>query len=198
MNINSLWHSDTIWHHGTGSSLVKVMACCLFSTSHYMNWWWHIFRWTNMSALKKLQWNLKQTSIILINKNVICKISVILFWSQSVRYNARVDDCKSFLGDSMVFYNEILWYALRLSDAYICICKLHHHWFREWLVAYSVLSHYLNQNLSIVNWSLGNKFQWNFVKISKISFKKITLKMLSAKFVSASMSWCMTSKKVRP
>ena len=47
---------------------------------------------------------------------------------------------------------------------HICISELGPHWFRWWLVAYSVPGHYLNQCWVIVNWTLvlGNKLQWNF------------------------------------
>ena len=40
--INSLWHSDAIWHHRYGSTLVQVMDCCLTAPSHYLNQWWCI------------------------------------------------------------------------------------------------------------------------------------------------------------
>ena len=33
---------------------------------------------------------------------------------------------------------------------------------------FSTPSHYLNQRLSIINWDLGNKFQWNFSRKSYI------------------------------
>ena len=38
---------------------------------------------------------------------------------------------------------------------------INHHWFRQWLVAWPAPSHYLNQCWDIVNWTLGNKLQWN-------------------------------------
>ena len=38
----------------------------------------------------------------------------------------------------------------------------------EWLVAWPVPSHYLNQCLHIVNWTLGIKLQWNFSRNSNI------------------------------
>ena len=34
---NSLWPSDTIWRHKSGSTLDQVMACCLTAPSHYLN-----------------------------------------------------------------------------------------------------------------------------------------------------------------
>ena len=40
--------------------------------------------------------------------------------------------------------------------------QINHHWFREWLVAWTALSHSLNQCWNIVNWTHRNKLQWNF------------------------------------
>ena len=34
---DSLWPSDCILQHKTGSTLVQVMACCLMAPSHYLN-----------------------------------------------------------------------------------------------------------------------------------------------------------------
>ena len=40
--LNSLWPSDTIWRHKSGSTLAQVMACCLTTPSHYLNQCWLI------------------------------------------------------------------------------------------------------------------------------------------------------------
>ena len=40
--LNSLWPSDSIWRHKSGSTLAQVMACCLAAPSHYMNQCWLI------------------------------------------------------------------------------------------------------------------------------------------------------------
>ena len=45
---------------------------------------------------------------------------------------------------------------------HICVREWGQHWFRYWLIAYSAPSHYLNQCLVIVIWTLRNKPQWNF------------------------------------
>ena len=37
VGLNSLWPSDTIWRHESGSALAQVMACCLTAPSHYLN-----------------------------------------------------------------------------------------------------------------------------------------------------------------
>ena len=42
INLNSLWPSDTICRHKSGSTLVQVMACCLTAPSHYLNQCWLI------------------------------------------------------------------------------------------------------------------------------------------------------------
>ena len=47
--------------------------------------------------------------------------------------------------------------------------------------AYTSPSHYLNQCWFIVNWTLRNKLQWNFIKIQNFSFRKMHLKISSVK-----------------
>ena len=37
---NSLWPSNAIWRRGSGSTLARVMACCLTTPSHYLNQCW--------------------------------------------------------------------------------------------------------------------------------------------------------------
>ena len=56
---------------------------------------------------------------------------------------------------------------LRPSDAYMRRWS-NHHWFRQWLVDRSAPSHYLNQCWNIVNWTIGNKLQWNSNRNSNI------------------------------
>ena len=57
------------------------------------------------------------------------------------------------------FERNLIPSKLMPSD-HICNSKLDHHWFRQWIVAWPVPSHYLNQYWNIVNWTLRNKFQW--------------------------------------
>ena len=40
--VNSLWPSDTIRHHISGSTLALVLACCLMAPSHYLKRCWLI------------------------------------------------------------------------------------------------------------------------------------------------------------
>ena len=51
---------------------------------------------------------------------------------------------------------------------HICVNELGRHRFRYWLVDCSAPSRYLNQCWRIVNWSHGNKFQWNMNRNSVI------------------------------
>ena len=60
------------------------------------------------------------------------------------------------------------------------ISKLGHHWFRSWLVTWPAQSHYLNQCWIIVNWTLGNIFQWHLNQNSDSFIQGNALKMLSA------------------
>ena len=46
--------------------------------------------------------------------------------------------------------------------------QINPHWFRSWLVAWPVPIHYLTQCWNVINWALGNKFQWNLNQCSTI------------------------------
>ena len=67
---------------------------------------------------------------------------------------------------------------------HICVSKSDQHWFRQWLVAYSAPSHYLNQCWVIVNWTRGRNFSEILIKIQNIPFTKMHLKISSAKWRS--------------
>ena len=48
-NINSLYASDAIWWHRSGSSLVEVMAWCLTAPSHYLNQFFFSHQWGSVA-----------------------------------------------------------------------------------------------------------------------------------------------------
>ena len=75
---NSLWPSDAIRQHKSGSTLDQVMACCLMAPSHFLNqhwlliskllqysprsnftvstwatilWWWWVWKWYFINSL---------------------------------------------------------------------------------------------------------------------------------------------------
>ena len=71
--------------------------------------------------------------------------------------------------------------SLRPSDAFIRQWT-NHHWFRQWLVAWSASSHYLNQCWDIVNWTLRDKLQWSrnrnsYISIQGNAFENVICKM---------------------
>ena len=53
----------------------------------------------------------------------------------------------------------------------ICGSKWDHHWFRQWVLAWSVPNHYVTQSWHVVNRTPGNQFQWNLNK-NTIIFKE--------------------------
>ena len=40
LQINSLWPSDAMWRHNSGSTFAQVMTCCLTAPSHYLDQYW--------------------------------------------------------------------------------------------------------------------------------------------------------------
>ena len=84
--------------------------------------------------------------------------------------------------------------SLRLSDAYMSqwIC---HHWVRWWLVTCSAPIHYQNKWWHIVNWALGNKFQWNLNRNSTIYIHKNVFENVICK-MAANLYWAQWVKRV--
>ena len=71
-----------------------------------------------------------------------------------------------------------------------------HHWFRQWLVAWSAPSHCLNQCWNIVNWTLENKFQWNRNRNSNIliqenAFEYVVCQMASISSLPRCVKWVL-------
>ena len=56
-----------------------------------------------------------------------------------------------------------------------------HYWFKQWLVTWSVPSHYQKPCWNIVNSNLRNKLKWNLKRNSCLFIKKYALKMSSVK-----------------
>ena len=61
-------------------------------------------------------------------------------------------------------------------------------WFRWWLATYQAQSHHLKQSCLICdNWTINNKFQWNFIQHTDIYFQGN--KISSAKWWPCYPSW---------
>ena len=73
----------------------------------------------------------------------------------------------NFFGSEAKIFWENLVHSSPLVP-HICVIELGQHWFRKWLGAEQATSHYLNQCWLIVNWTLGNKLQWNSDKNTKL------------------------------
>ena len=65
---------------------------------------------------------------------------------------------------------------------HICVSILSHHWFRWWLVAPSVPSHYMNQCLLIVNRPLEIYLSEIWIAFQTLFFTKMQLKISSGKW----------------
>ena len=59
-----------------------------------------------------------------------------------------------------------------------------HHWFRQWLVAWTAPSHYRIQFWLIVNWTLGSKLQWNPNRNLYIFIQQNALEIVVRKLVA--------------
>ena len=90
---------------------------------------------------------------------------------------------------SSVWQTNTLWpriLSCQLSHcgwmAHICVSKRSHHWFRQWLVAWSAPSYYLNQFWYIANWNRRNKLRWNINRKAYIYIQELHLVMSSGKW----------------
>ena len=87
-----------------------------------------------------------------------------------------------------ISFDEALAFVRRLyiihwdRVTHICVNKQGHHWFRLLVVVWPAPSHYLNQCWNIVDWTIGNKFQWNFIRNDKLLFMKTHLQTSSGKW----------------
>ena len=61
--LNTLWPSDAIWWHRSGSTLVQVIACCLTVTSPYQNQWWLVHSGALWTFIFHKEWSRYQSLI---------------------------------------------------------------------------------------------------------------------------------------
>ena len=81
---------------------------------------------------------------------------------------------------------------------HICVSKPYHHWIRQWLVAWTVPSRYLNQCWYIVNWILRKKFQRK-LKISNIFIQENAFEnaVCEMAFFSSRSQWVNTQTSTK-
>ena len=131
-----------LWrHHGTWSTLVQVMACCLMAPSHYLNQCWLI--------IKGVLWHLSETNF----KNTrmkwirnICAEIILIITAISLRWQ-WVKGWYCFLFVWLTHCSLVMPY----DDI-----NLGQHWLRSWLVAWWHQAITLNQC-----WLTISKVHWN-------------------------------------
>ena len=137
------------------------MAWCRQATSHYLSQWWPRSLWPY--GVTRPQWfKCNSTG----NAHVSNDQNTFEIYTFKIKTTSPRRQWVNSLGP---------------SDAYMRQ-ETNHHWFRQWLVAWSVSSHYLNQCLNIVNSNLRNKLQWNlkqnsYIFVQENAFEKVVYEM---------------------
>ena len=62
-HVNSLWPSDTLWWHKSGSTLTQIMTCCMKAPSHCLNQRWLIISEMLFRSLRTISREMLKMSI---------------------------------------------------------------------------------------------------------------------------------------
>ena len=100
--------------------------------------------------------------------------------------------CRHYLGRGVKYTKTV--FVLVIYPLYTPLCRIYASMNRSALVQIMACrllgaKPSLNQCWVIVNWTLGNKLQWNFIQIQNFSFTKIHLKILSEKWRTFRQGW---------
>ena len=140
-----------------GASLTDVIVNILNDFDFVLMRYLFVYFWVLGNTIQLI---FNQNTTVCIQENefeyVVCQISAILSQDQCIN-------------------------LLRPSDAYMRQYT-NHHWYRQWLVAWPVPTHYLNQCWNIVDWIFRNNLQWNLNWNSYISIKQNTFENTSGKW----------------
>ena len=101
-SFNSLWHSDAIWWHRTVSTLVHVMACCLFGNTVKPHFW-------NGLVMSLDDWD--HCMHDLMNKS--CDTGVIILRPRQTGRHFPDDIFKC------IFLNENIWSSITISLIFV-------------------------------------------------------------------------------
>ena len=121
----------------------------------------NIFRVTGWAFVGGIHWSLVNSH----HKGQWCgalMFSLICAWINDWVNNCEVGGlrCHHAHYYVTVIIGQKLWWNHSLTHwgrvTYMCQ-QTNQHWFRQWLVAWPVPNHYLNQCWNIVNWTLRNK-----------------------------------------
>ena len=183
--LDALWTSDANWWQRSELTLAQVMACCLKAPSHYLNQCWLITKgvlWhsneSNFTRSAHQCWKFPQVrrseadnfgggpELFVDFSSILC-LWLEIQGMRTYNFFDWISNTGAHVLDLyLVFVDYILTHLLLVP--HICIRELGQHWLSQWLVAYSAPSHCLNQCWPIVNWTPGNKFQWNLNRNSVI------------------------------
>ena len=121
----SLWLSDAIWQHKSGSTLAQVMACCLTAPSHNLNQCW--------LPISKVQWHHLRANLQEITRPSIAWISFKITFiqiSQGLVFHF-IDDLYgvqtfkwSYLNCTSVKPFKVYWFGIYGA------CQTY--WFKDW------------------------------------------------------------------
>ena len=113
--LKSLWPTDTIWRHKSGSTLAQVMACCLTAPSHYLNQCWLIISKVQWHPSESNSQDIPQPSVTEIN----LKITYLKFCSKLI---GPILTCKTSLGYLILILScfQICCKPIRKNYNYVC------------------------------------------------------------------------------
>ena len=112
------------------------------------------------------------------HKSLLKPIMALLYWRIFTSFDLHG------LGNIWLhMFDTAIFNSLRPSDTYMPQWTNDHR-FRYWLVAWPAPCHYLNHCRNIVDWTLGNKLQWNFnqniyILIKEYAFENVVRKLAS-------------------
>ena len=94
---DSLWLSDAIWRHRSGSTLAQVMGCCLMAPSHYLNQCWLL--------ISEILWHSPESNLI-----VRAHAFILYDWVEKYTFQitASSKGAKSWLKRPMMWNNKTL------------------------------------------------------------------------------------------
>ena len=117
-----------------------------------------MFSWNCSESLFLMVFWRPRTFISFVPSYFLCILVRFFYFEWQANFPILLAFFQSILRD---FYGQrsLLTHWGRVT--HICICNLGHHWFRQWIGACSAPSHCLNKCWNIVNWTRGNKLQWN-------------------------------------
>ena len=100
--LNSLWPSDAIWQHRSGSALARVMACCETAPSHYyLNQYWIL--------ISCFQWHSPVRNFTIVHECHLVFGDYTFKITTPFHRNSQSYKTSLYAGVSLRMYNQGLW-----------------------------------------------------------------------------------------